>query len=211
MAFSVTQATAQFAGTGATLDATFSATAIGSMVVLHVGLRDLNETCTSVTDDVGNTYTLLGPIDQSTNVRMYHAYGRQVIGGATVVTATFSGAVSNKGSRGEEYATDDGGTIAFDASTTGTGLSTAISASMLVPDLPGELIVSGAETSGSITWTAGSGYTLNGAGTVFMMSEYQLAGDVSELGNFTVATNQNWSVRVMAFKSVPYGFSVALI
>lgn len=201
MANTLIQAATQASGSGATLARSVSATASNNMVVVHIGMRDLNETCTSVTDDKGNSYTLLGPIDQATNVRLYTAYGRQTVSGVTSITGNFSGSTSSKGICAEEYHTDvSGQVLTFDASTIGQGASDPIAVSTLTPAGTGELVVASVQNSGSVTFTAGAGFTSNNGASVFVNSEYKLSGAATETAPWTTSGTGNWAERAIAFK-----------
>lgn len=201
MAFAVVQASAQTTGTGSTVPVTISATTIRNLICVHIAIRDTNETCTGVTDDKSNTYTLETVVDSSTNARSYFAWSATTVAGVTTVTSAFSGSVSSKGVRVEEYSGVAGTQIfAKDVTNTGSGTAGSPAISTFTPNVAGELIVASYVSSGSVSFTAGASYTLNGAGSVFLMSEYRLSGTTSETAPITGPTG-NWSGRAIAFKT----------
>lgn len=188
-------------GNVASLSLTGSATTAGSLVVVGVKLSDAGNTCNSVTDNVGNTYVLFGPYDAGSR-RSYMAYGVQVTGGATSITASFNaGGTTTKAFKGIEIS---GGAATnaevFDVSSTGTGTSTSPSVATFSPAASGELIVAFISIAASVTWTAGSGYVLSGANPSNFGCQYNLAGATSETAALTTSSSRAWAEIAMAFK-----------
>lgn len=201
-AFAAVQ-TATNNGTGSTVSVTVSATGAATIIVASVRV-DGAETCSGVSDGNGNTYVLLGPVTEpSGNSKLYLAYGVQVTGGVTTVTASFSGSSGTKRVNVDEYSgAGSTNALAYDTHQTGTGTGTALATSTLTPSATGELIVAFGLSRNAVTWTAGSGYTIySGSGTIGIRSEYKLSGAASETAPITISSSQTWAEIAIAFNA----------
>lgn len=221
MSWSPVHTSTSTTGSGGTLTNTVTATTAGNILCVAVvvtGNGSSIETCSSVTDDKGNTYALIGPVVVTLQSNTYLAYGVQVTGGATTITAHFSGSSFAKRMHADEYNSSVGALVsnaaAFDVSTTGTGTSTTPAVSTLTPAATGELIVAVLRPQTSSTQTAGTGYTKYG-GVVngSLNTEYKLSGAATETAPWTLASSAAWAEIAAAFKEptaggvlVPAGF-----
>jgi hypothetical protein len=212
-AFAAVQASAEATGTTSnlTVPITVVSTGSGNLVVAMVRLSNTTDTCSGVSDNVGNTYALLGPFDSGSNPRVYMAYGVQTTGGATTVTAATPGGTASKRCFAVEFSGNaSSNAAAFDTYTTGSGTTeTSLSVSTLTPAASGELIVAFVSTQSSATgksWTAGSGYTLygGGSGNQTVRGEYKLSSGSSETAPITLnAAGTSWVEVAAAF--IPAG------
>lgn len=203
MAFSQVQTVTQAGTTGNTQNLTISATSVNNLVVVTITLRDITETCTSVTDDKGNTY-VLSPV--VTNVwRLYQAYGMQVTGGTTVITVNYSSTTVFKQYAVDEYSGFTAGatnSTVFDTSQTGSSNSTSLAVSTLTPAATGELIVASMCADNVVAFTAGTNYTKYATYPTqeTFMSEYRLSSASSETAPATIASSLDWAEIATAFK-----------
>lgn len=181
---------------------TLSPTIANNLVVVHVKVSQDTRTVTSVTDDKGNTYVVLDPVDSGTTNRLYQAYGVQVVGGVTTITVNFNlSATAALGA--DEYS---GGALTnidiFDVSSTGIGSSgTSMSVGSFNPSSSGELIVVTGSLGAATTWTAGTNYTnyFRSGESVTTQSEYRLSGDTSETAPWELGASSLWAERATAF------------
>jgi len=212
MAFAFVQASADAVdsvGTATTVNMTVSATGAGNLVVAVIRMASTSNTCTSVTDNVGNTYALVGPSDNSTNIRLYLAYGVQTTGGATTITANFTGSSATKRCFAGEFSGGESTNAAvFDASATANGTSTTPAVASITTAASGELIIGAANTNGSPGWTAGSGFTQFGSTSGGLRGEYKLSGGASETCPWTLGSSVAWAAIGAAFKPSGGGASV---
>lgn len=203
MAFAAVQTTAQTATSGNVINRAITATGAGNLVVVHCKIGGTSESLTSVTDTNGNTFVVLSPVtDPSNTYRLFQAYGVQVVGGSTNIQLSFSGAVAAKRAGCDEYSGGAASNAAvFDASTTGSGTGTSLSASTLSPAASGELIVASLASKNARTWTAGTDYTIyNGSGSITVRSQYRLSGTASETGPASIDSSDDWAEILTAFK-----------
>jgi hypothetical protein len=203
MAFAAVQTSTQATGTGTTVVITTSATVASNLVVVHIVLLNTTETCSSVTDDKGNTYVLSSAIDEVGQFRMYQAYGVQITGGTTAITVTFSSNVVSKRCGADEFSggSSTNATI-FDVSTTGTGAASPTAVSTLTPRRTGSLIVATLVADNVADWTAGTNYTLsNGVNNTQLRGQYRLSSGASETApsSYSVGGITGWGERATSF------------
>jgi hypothetical protein len=207
MAFSATQTSTPVQSAAAAVAVTLSATTVGNIVVMSIYITPNSETCSSVTDNQGNTYVVEAAVDSPGGERLYQCYGVQVVGGATTVTANFSGAVATKRVFADEYGFDGfawtSNATAFDASTTGNGTGSTCTVSTLTTLRTAELIVATFIKDTANDWTAGTNYTKygGGAGSVKNGSEYRLSGAATETAPVEIGASYTWAERAVAFRS----------
>lgn len=184
---------------------TVPATTQGNVVCGGIWLSNTTRTAT-VTDNAGNTYVVSSTsllFNASAN-KLLLFYGVQLVGGATLVTVTLSGA-SNVQALADEFsgaAASNGALLAAVSAATnpetasGTGTALALSTA-LQPTASGRLIyvIGGAPVASPPSWTAGSGYAVGqAAGAQALASEYKLAGTTSETAPFTASKSVNWGL-----------------
>lgn len=202
MAFAQVHTSSQNSGTGTSVIVTVVATTLNNIVVVHIKIGDTTETCTSVTDDKGNVYTLSAA--KSNTIRLYQAYGVQTVSGATSITVNFSSNVAGKRCGADEYSgTNTSNATAFDGTGTGSGNGTALAIGTLTPTATTELIVSTIAQDGTgMSWTAGTNYTLyNGTNPIGLRSQYRLSGAATETAPATSDTIADWAEITSAFKA----------
>lgn len=197
-AFAVVQQGTAGQGTGST-SSTLSATTAGNLVVVSARINGNTDTLTSVTDNVGNTYACSSAFDWSEK-RMYMCYGVQVTGGATTVTAAWSGSQTHVTYAAEFSGNASTNAATFEASATGTGTGTSLAVSALTPAASGDLIVGTYSVASSSTFTAAGGYTLYYPTNPSTGSlEYLLSGTTSETAPATIGSSKTWGGIAMAF------------
>src|SRR5580704_4196771 len=83
-------------GAQATVTVAYSAVqTAGDLNVVMVGWNDTTNVISSVTDKLGNGYTLaVGPTKQSTSLSQAIYYAKNIVAGSNTVTVTFSGAAA---------------------------------------------------------------------------------------------------------------------
>lgn len=201
MGFVAEQTSAHATGTGNSIAITLNAVKKYSLVVVHIAVNN-TETCTGVTDDKGNTYVLSDVVENGT-LRVYQAYGVNIVEGTTQVSVAFSGTTASKRCGADEYS---GGEISnaaiYDTRTTGTGSGTSLAVSTLTPASTGELIVATLRCSStSANHTSGTNYTIyNGVNPTTTRSQYRLSSGASETAPSTIDVSVDWGEIATAFK-----------
>lgn len=202
MANTAVQTATLASGTGNSVAVTLSATVKGNLVVVHIRLDSTAETCTSVTDDKSNTYTLSSAVDNT--IRVYQAYGVQVTGGTTTVTANFSASTITKRVGADEYGLGVEASVnsqVTDVLKSNTGTGTFIQTGIFTPSLSGELCVM---TVGSPSQNHTCSYTAYfGADPCLLKSAYNLSGTQSENPNDIGSFGGSWAAIGQSFKTPP--------
>lgn len=196
------QTATQALATASSVAVTLSPTTLNNLVVVHIKVGTNTETCTSVTDNVGNTYVVVGPAEQSTVLRGYQAYGIQTIAGATTITCNFSGGAFGKRVGADEYTMTTTMTNAtvYNSFAVGNGNSAAAATATLTPTGTGKLIVASIPTDFSTTWTAGTGYTLSsGSGSIALRGQYKPSSSATETAPATLGGSGNWCEIAVAY------------
>lgn len=183
MAFTHVQAKGRLLQTSqSSMTLTFDAAlTVGNLAVIGVDFSDVSRTLSSVTDDKGNTYTILGP-STGTNARVYQAYSVITISGATIVTMTLSGTSFQTVLVGDEFSGNAASGVAgLTANRTGGGGSTSTSVISFSPTV-GSLIVAtiGLGDTAASTNTAGANYTIGADPGTGAFSEYRLSSGGTE-------------------------------
>lgn len=184
-------------------------TIAGNLLVVFVRFPN-TESITSVTDDVGNTYVIGTPFNGVGTLNIAICYAVQVVGGATSITVTFSGATTNKAVMADEFSGNAStNATAYDTTATGSGTGTSCATAALTPAAPGELIVGLVlRAAATATFAAGSGYTLGagpggGSTSQNICAQYRLSGTISETAPMTLGTSVAWGDLAMAFRPAP--------
>lgn len=202
MAFLPVQSGTRVFGNGSSLAITVAPTIQFNLVTVPIAILNSNDTCTSVSDDKGNSYVLVGPAD-SGGEHTYMAYGVQSAGGTTAITVHFSGATDTKNTQADEWSGASKSNITvLDQFSTGGSSGTSLSVSTFNPTAAGKLIVAAACTGGNTTFTAGTGYTFYGTNGARFGLEYRLVGTTSESAPMTSSANIFWAEIALAFN--PY-------
>ncbi len=182
----------------------------GNMIIGGVGYNI--DTTVSVSDTLGNTYTV-STVNSDIGNGQYQKtfYANSPIGGANTVTVTFGTSVAYRRLYISEYSglatasPSDGGTGQFQTSP-GTGAN-AITSGAIVTTVDGDLIWGITQNTaeadpGTGTLVAGTGYTQDGqVGTVIMRAEHKTqttAGSVA--ATFTTSVDHRYLTNVLAFK-----------
>lgn len=180
----------------------------GNMIVAIVRNKEIGSGGTadaqSVTDGLSNTYTrVVGAfIDNAQPERVELYYAKNISGGACTVTATWAAAKERRTINVYEVSGCDT-TEPLEASNSGTGTGTAISAGNVVT--AGEAIIfAGMVNDDSYTGiTAGTGWTGRDAADVWGEAFYEDRIEASGgtfTGDATNAASKAWAAVVAAFK-----------
>lgn len=210
MAFALVRASTIYSGTG-TLNLNLVGAVQGNLVTCIAWISSQSETLTGASDDKGNSYGTIGPIDSSSDIRGYVIYGVQTTGGAATLTLTFSGGATHR-ARCDEFsggAADN--TAIFDAYSTFTaaGNVTSGATGTLTTAATGELIWAGLGFSIGRRLTAGSGFTgYDVTGSQPVNSQYKLSGGASETAPFTLSNSTHAVEIAVAFKPASGGAAV---
>lgn len=207
MAFNFVQTAVEVQGTGTSVVITVSPTAQNNLVVVSIGTTNSNDSCTSVTDDKGNTYVLQAvTVSGSGSEQLYQAYGVQVTPGVTAITCHFSGSTDRKDCGADEYS---GGAhtnaSVFDKSTVASGFTGGSFNTSISPTNAGELVVASQTNSSGLVPTPSAGYTIAtvGASGFRAASEYKLNATTSETPGFSVSASPAYAIRATAFLPAP--------
>lgn len=193
---------------GASLAASSVTATAGSMLFVHVGWVDSDNTfnVSSVTDGKNTWFPARAKTRNATqqySTQLWYAFGVQA--GATVVTANFSAATTFRRIGVREALSSNGSfwTDPLDQTNSGTGTSNAPSAGAVVPTRDGELVVAcAAITTGTLGAGAG-GFTLSVAPSVNVAMEHLIQTTAaSATGAFTSTLSDNWCAQVASFKDV---------
>ncbi|MGA9673360.1 MAG: IPT/TIG domain-containing protein [Terracidiphilus sp.] len=126
----------------------------GDLNVVVIGWNDLTSTVQSVKDSVGNTYKLAVGPTVGTGLQQSIYYAANIAGGTNTITVTFSQAATFPDVRILEYR----GVTALDVTAGTSGNSTSASSGAATTTSGNELIF-GADTIGTTTAAAGTGFT----------------------------------------------------
>lgn len=209
-----------FSGGGlASLSSTLAAgVASGSLVCGHVTCSN-GVDFSAVTDDKGNSYTLVstGGNDTTNGQRAAMFYKENVTNGPTVFTVTFVGgastnyvAITADEFSGVATASALTGTPALNVQNSpGTGAN-VITAPSITPGEAGALIYACTQNDGGSTLaTAGSGFTSGTSNaTAACRSEWLTHTSGAIVATFGIAANESHITGVMAFKAAAGGGSV---
>lgn len=197
--FAAVQTATQVVASTTTVSVTLSPTKVNNLVVAYAG-TDNTQTCDSVSDDKGNTYSTVITVLNGVN-RVCAAYGVQTVGGATTISFNFTGVAAKRVGADEYSGGETSNATIFDTYTTGTGSSTSLSVSTLTTSGSGNLIFAVCRASGSVTHTAGSGYTsFGGVNPTSTKTQYKLSSGATETAPETISMTGAWTEIALSFK-----------
>jgi len=190
-------------------DLAVASTPTNSLAIMLINiLTDFTNTVTSVTDDKGNTYVVVGPLDKP-DTRNYVAYGVHAVGGVTTITVNFSGSAS-VGYIGADLFSGAYSTNAatIDVSTTEQSVGSSNYSNLtspLVPTVNGNLIYLCLLSGDDRIMTAGTGFTgYMGDGLSYSLhGQYKLSGTTSESCPASLNGTTQWNVFAFSFKPAP--------
>ena len=201
MAFSWVQST-QTTGTAVTSVAvTISAAGVNNLVVVHLKFfSSAIPAGLTVTDNAGNTYANTGVTvsDPTVSNTQQQWYGVQVTGGATIVTASWTGTKTLRMGVEEFSGNASSNAAVFDKAATNNGNGTTGTIT-IAPNASGNLVDAFYGVSGAGAFTAGTNYT---AGTTASSgdSEYRLSATTSETVPASWVTTNNWCAIAGSYK-----------
>lgn len=192
------------------LTASFNATiTAGNLIV--VPINTYISTVSSVTDNKGNTYSLIGSPAVNGSDRTYIYYAKNVVGGTVTVTVNFNAGNHIRSFGIYEYAGADK-TAPFDKSVTGSGTGTSVTPGTVTPTNNNSLIVSvGGDYTpgGTAAITAQTGYTLrdsqadNVTHERYYFEDFVQTTATGTTPLFTIANSANYRVVAAVFKPTP--------
>jgi hypothetical protein len=173
----------------------------GDLNIVVVGWNDTSSSVTSVSDSLGNTYTLaIGPTTAS-GARQSIYYAKNIKGGSNTVSVTFNQAAAYPDIRILEYAGADS-TNPLDVTAAAVGSSTTASSGSATTTTANELIF-GADTIATGTPGPGSGFTSR----IITSPDSDIAEDriVSTTGSYSatapVSPSGYWVMQMATFKA----------
>ncbi len=178
----------------------------GNMVCVGVGFAGTSgNTVTGISDDKGNTYTLVDFLNNSTQgYNVQSAYRLGIANGARTITASFSTAVSFATIAVDEFLSSvnlaDGHSINTQNSlTAGIG---AVTSNAITTTASGDLVYGlTVNVAGAGSETVGSGFSPGQHVSGVFLSEYQTQSSAGSIaGIFTPNSISSWTSFVMAFK-----------
>jgi RHS repeat-associated protein len=177
---------------------------VGNLNVVVVGWNDTSAAVQSVSDSLGNTYSLVtGPL-KGTGVTQSIYYAKNIKAGSNTVTVTFSPAAAFPDIRILEY-TGLSTTAPLNVTAGAVGTSQAnatVSSGSATTTFANELIF-GAGTTGGVFSKAGTGFTsevITSAGDIAEDETVTTTGSYSATGTLGNYTNQNWVMQMVTLE-----------
>jgi hypothetical protein len=180
---------------------------VGDLNVVVVGWNDSTSTVNSVTDTIGNGYSLaVGPTVQSGTATQSIYYAKNIVAaspGANTVTVTFNGSARYPDIRILEYSGLDT-TNPLDGKAAASGSGTSASSGALTTTNANDLII-GANVVQTGTTGAGTGFTLR----LITNPDSDIVEDrlVTVIGTYSatapLTSSAKWIMQSVAFKSHP--------
>jgi YVTN family beta-propeller protein len=160
----------------------------------------------SISDTLGNTYTLAGTIaTSSANEFVAIYYAKNIRAGTD--TITLAGSASGQFSMTAAEFSGLDTTSPLDGSATAQGSNAAPSSGLMTPSTSGDLVIGAATHGFTTTTTAGAGFTMLAVATEDdaahqpLATEYQtLAGTNPIAASFSLAASGSWLVNAALFK-----------
>jgi hypothetical protein len=185
----------------------------GNLNIVEIGWNDTTSSVITVTDSRGNIYDLaLGPT-RGTGLSQSIYYARNIVGGSSTVTVTFTKAAPAVDIRALEYSgLNPSNPLDLTAGAAGTG--TTASSGAATPRSATELIVGAGMTASAFT-RAGTGFTSR----IITNPDADIAEDqmTGTTGSYSAtaatSTNASWVMQMATFQtvaSVPSTHSVAI-
>jgi hypothetical protein len=133
---------------------------VGQTMIVLIRIVTGTGTVTSVTDNLGNTYSLvIGPVRGGADATTYYAYSAEITtGGSLTVTANFSGSFFYGLSL---YRVTSDSVLAPDATNSATGTTWPPNPGSVTPSQASALLIAGCTHNGFGDAPAGTSYTLN--------------------------------------------------
>lgn len=186
-----------------------STSVIGDLIVATLADDSGTSTSiTSVTDNKGNTYSRIGPVQVNTvSTQMW--YTVVTAGGAgTVVSAAFNTGTTARCTIAAQRFNGFLGTATLDQSTATTGTSTSAS-----PGTTGSttnvneiIVVGGGHAGATSAFTLGAGYanlnTVNVANAAVAQENKIVSTIGTQTGSLTIAASRAWGAHIATFKDV---------
>lgn len=141
-------------------------------IVVGVDYADTGASISSITDNIGNTYTQAQKVTDATNGNVAEVWtSAGATAGALTVTVTFTGAATSfvQGAISEFYnvATSSAVDVTTGRATSGTTISTAAMTTTADGDLLYNYVMLDASGATGLSWTAGAGWQLESADDQF--------------------------------------------
>jgi len=192
-------------GTTSQLTYTSSVTAHNTLVMFSRNLAAVNNV-TAVSDNVNGAWTKrFSQAEETGSVSLDCWYFLDAAAGSTTVTVTMSIGATLRWGILEGMVAASGQAVDTSASNKDDVGSTTPSSGNITTVNAIEWLVSGTGAPSSVTYTAGSGWTLqetppsNGSGR-FAIEDRVTSSAGTYAGNYTINTSQAWAAGVIAFK-----------
>ena len=191
-------------------------TSVGDLIVACVVWNATTVGTASVSDSAGNSFTSSGGITSQSHSRQQFFYCLPAANASAsnVVTATISGSGGMAFMAVYTWSIPLSGSCVLDVEASGASSGTSNAPTTASFNTTGSdeivLVMAGNDFSG-ISYTVGSGYTLDssGFGSGLAGSEHQLFTSAQSgiVANFTQSGNTDWTIRAIAFKAGTAGGS----
>lgn len=179
----------------------------GNIIVVGLLMGNTTATASISNSNGGNTWaTALGPADFSTVRRSYQFYAVNCVGGTYTITATRSSGTSNMGLVVAEYS-GIATSSPLDQTSSGGTTSTSLSVTPDVTTTQADevLVGTGGAITNTLTYTAGTDYTLRHADTGIRMALEDRI--VSATGTYdspmTISASTAWGMILGTYKKAP--------
>src|SRR5579862_2225234 len=178
-----------------------SAQTQGNLNIVVIGWNDTTTTVQSITDSLGNTYTLAVGPTKGTSLTQSIYYAKDILGGSNSVTVTFSAPAEFPDVRILEYTGADT-TSPLDVSASALGNSASANSGSATTKLANELIF-GADTVATGNAAAGTNFTPR----IITPHDSDLAEDrsVTTTGTYsataTLTSSGAWIMQMATFKA----------
>jgi hypothetical protein len=169
----------------------------GNLNIVAIGWGDTTSVVSTVTDSLGNAYTLAVNATTGTGLRQTIYYARNIAAGANTVTVSFNQAAAFPDVRILEYSGVDTQDVPATAAAAGTG--TVADSGPAPTSQPSELIF-GAGTSGNTFSAAGTGFTRRLTNPVFgNLVEDQVVTSAGSYNATAMNSASAWVMQMVCF------------
>lgn len=175
--------------------------------LLVVWVRNGNGTSTtsqSVADTIGNSWTALTSVDQTTNLRLQGFFAVNSTTAADTVTVSVAPNASLRIAIYEYSGNATSGVL--DVQSTGSGASgTSLASGSITPNQANSLVMAAGAVSGTETCTAGTNFTMEdqvpaAPNTKLCVEDWIQTTATATTGPMTISASDTWGAGVVAFK-----------
>jgi hypothetical protein len=174
-----------------------SAQTAGDLNIVAAGWGDTTANVSSVTDSLGNTYTLAAGPTSGTGLRQVMYYATNIKAGSNTVTVNFTTSANYPDVRILEYA----GVSTLDVTASATGNSATPSCGPVTTTAASELVFA-TDTAGPSNSGPGAGYTQRVIDAFGSLAEDEIASSTgSYSASASLQSSGDWVIQMATFKS----------